>query len=239
MKLLNIPEFLSHKNHNALAIFGCGYSINWITEEQWNILDRDYDTLGMNWYCKKHRPTTWYIVREQCTVPKRLAKNFELDDFYTDIESFRNAIKVVKDMSYRTNNYQHIRNLHKLDGAGYVFKEIQGGCSVKSFRDDIFDEGIHHGKCSIYDALHFAIGMKYEKIVLCGIDLYDNRYFYLPYDQTMEQTIREGNSVTAPHATAPKVVKLISDFIEFWKIPVLVQNRKSLLHGIIPLWDGI
>jgi hypothetical protein len=118
-------------------------------------------------------------------------------------------------MSYRTDNYQHIRNLDKFDGDGFVFKEIYGGCSVKNFRDDIFNEGIHHGKFSMYDALHFAIGMGYKKIVFCGVDLYDNRHFYLPYDKTTKLTEAEGNSANSPHLTAPKALKLVADFMEY------------------------
>jgi hypothetical protein len=72
MKLLSIPDLFERKRHDALVIFGSGYSINWITPEQWAVIDREYDTWGMGWYCKMRRPTTWYMVREQCVTPKRI-----------------------------------------------------------------------------------------------------------------------------------------------------------------------
>lgn len=238
MKLLTIPEFLSNKIHDGLVIFGSGYSINWIPEEEWDVIKHDYDTWGMNWFCKKRYPTTWYMIREQCITPKRCEDGHMLSDLYNDMAYLKKSVKVVKDLSYQAGNFQHIRNLDKIEGCGYVFKEIKGGCSIKNFRDDIFDEGIHHGKCSLYDALHFAVAMKYEKIVLCGIDLYDSRHFYLPYDQAVRLTSLEGNTVDTPHLTANNTVKLVLGFAEYWKIPIFVQNKRSLLAPIIPVWDG-
>lgn len=239
MNLLPIPELLEKKKNDSLVIFGSGYSINWIKEKEWQTIDSYYDTWGMGWYCKKRRPTTWYMVREQCTTPRRIEEGHDLNSFYEDMEWFTESTKVVKDMSYRLDNYQHIRHLDKLDGDGFVFKEIYGGCSVKNFRDDIFNEGIHHGKFSMYDALHFAVGMKYKKIVLCGVDLYDNRHFYLPRGKTTKLTEQEGNGPDSPHLTAHKAVKLFSDFIEHWKIPCFVHNSRSFLTAVMPIWDGI
>lgn len=237
MKLLSVPEFLEHKTHDGLAILGSGFSINWITQEEWLYINGHYDTWAMNWFCKSLRPTTWYLIREQCTVPKRCLPGYELDDFYYCMSFNPGSIKIVKNMDYRVNNFQHTRHLEFFDGAGRVFEEIHGGCSVKSFRDDIFEEGIHHGKCSIYDALHFATGMGYKRILFCGVDLYDNRYCYLPFDQTMPQTLSEGKNITDKHGTADKVVKLVADFVAYYpEIKCSVQNKRSLLYGIVPLW---
>jgi len=119
-----------------------------------------------------------------------------------------------------------------------VFGEIQGGCSPKSFcRDDIFTDGIHHGKGTIYDALHFAVGMHYTEVLFCGIDLYDNRYFYLPRDETLQQTMNEGQSVDAPHLMADKTLRVVGDFAKTYPdIALSVQNKRSLLAEIIPVW---
>jgi hypothetical protein len=238
MKLLSIPEFLNRKQHDSIAIFGSGYSINLITPRQWETIENNYDTWGMNWFCKSRRPTTWYMVREQCASPKRIEEDHTLIDFYDAMRYYAVTTKIVKDMSYRPNNYQHVRNLDNLEGDGYVFNEIQGGCSVKNFRDDIFDVGIHHGKNSMYDALHFAVAMNYKKIVVCGVDLYDNRYFYLPFDTTLQQTKAEGQGVTDPHKTTKVTVQLFGDFLEYWKLPTFIHNPQSVLKKVVPVWDG-
>lgn len=238
MNLLTLPEFVAHKCHEGLVIFGSGYSINMILPDTWTIIRNEYDTWGMNWFCKRHYPTTWYMIREQCITPRRCEEGHMLSDLYEDMGYLKKSVKIIKDLSYQRDNFQHIRNLDKFEGDGYVFNEIKGGCSVKNFRDDIFDEGIHHGKCSLYDALHFAVGMQYKKIILCGIDLYDSRHFYLPYDKAVNLTLLEGNTVDTPHLTASNTKRLMADFVEHWRIPTYVQNKRSLLAGVIPVWDG-
>jgi hypothetical protein len=240
VKLLRPPELLTFKKHDNLAIMGTGYSINWITAEQWNVIDERYDTFGMNWYCKKKRPTTWYLIREQCATNNRVDKDHTLDEFYDCLGYYRDTIKIIKDMSYRRNNYQHAMNLHLIDGLGYVFNEIYGGCSAKSMlRTDIFTEGICHGKCTLYDAIHFAMGMGYKRILFCGIDLYDSRCFYKGYDETLPAVLLEGRNCAAPHLTADNTTQLIKKLVTTWNIPLFVQNKRSLLATIIPVWEGV
>lgn len=237
MRILTIPEFLNRKTKNKIVVFGSGYSINWISGKQQNVIDEEYDSIGFNWYCKSSRPTTFYIVREQCTTPKRIEPGHDLEAFVELMARFKDSTKVVKDMSYRKDNYQWARNHHLLSGEGMVFTEIFGGCSAKSFRDDIFEDGIHHGKSSIYDVLHFCIGMKYEEILFCGIDLYDNRHFYLGYDEPTELLTKENMTVDAPHPTAAKTLKLIEDVKNIYKIKMSVHNPRSLLNQVLPVWE--
>lgn len=237
MRLLSIPEFLNRKTKNKIVIFGSGYSINWITAEQWGIIDSEYDTIGFNWFCKLRRPTTWYIIREQCTTPKRIEAGHDLDSFVELMDYLKSTTKIIKDMSYRKDNYQWARNLNLINGEGYVFPEIAGGCSAKSFRDDIFAEGIHHGKSSIYDVLHFCVGMGYKEILFCGVDLYDNRHFYLGFDEPTELLLKDNLTVDSTHLTAPKALKIIEDTKAVYDIPMYVHNPRSLLTQIMPVWE--
>jgi hypothetical protein len=240
VQLLSKPEFINRKLHDSLVIFGTGYSINFLSENQWHVIDTEYDTFGMGWYCKMKRPTTWYMVREQCSTQSRIDEEHSLDVFYSCMEHYRPSVKLVKDMSYRKNNFQHILNLHKFDGAGHVFNEIYGGCSAKSMmRTDIFDEGICHGKCSMYDALHFAMGMGYKKLLFCGVDLYDSRCFYKGYDDTLKFVLREGRTCATPHRTAENTRSLIKKAFVAWDGEMMVHHKRSLLADIIPLWEVI
>jgi hypothetical protein len=139
-------------------------------------------------------------------------------------------------MNYRGDNFQWARNLDLFNGEGYIFREIPGGCSAKSFKDDIFDEGIHHGKSTIYDVLHFCIGMKYEEILFCGVDLYNNRHFYLGYDEPTELLVKEGIHVTEPHKTLKKTLSIVESVKNTYPIRMYVQDERSMLSQIIPVW---
>lgn len=238
MNQITQQQFLGKKQHDALAVFGTGYSMNRITEEQWTILNTNYDTLGMNWMLKMKRPMTWYIVREQCATPKRIEPGHTLDDFIELMAYQKNSCKIVKDMSYRKDNYQHARNTDKYEGDGYIFKEIQYGCSAKSFQhSDIFEEGIHHGRGTIWDALHFAVQMSYKKIIFGGIDLYDNRYFYLGYDEILEQVRNEGRDQNSQHLLAKRTLGIVQDTYEYYGLSMETINPRSMLNQIIPVWD--
>ena len=238
MRLLSVPEFVNRKQKNKIAVFGSGYSINNITPDMWGVIEDGFDTIAFNWFCKLLRPTTWYVVREQCTTPKRIEPGHDLESFVDLMKHQKSATKIVKDMSYRKDNYQWARNHTLFDGEGFIFKEQAGGCSAKSFRDDVFEDGIHHGKSSIYDVLHFCIGMKYEEILFCGIDLYDNRHFYLGQDEPTECLIKDKMSVHAPHKTLEKTLAIISSIKEVFDIKMTVLNPRSLLTKIIPVWQG-
>lgn len=239
MNLLSIPEFISRKRREGIAIMGSGWSINRITPEQWAVIETNYDTLGFNFYCKSKRPTTWYMVREQCVSKSRIMPGFELEDFFELMKSYTRSCKIIKDLSYNVNNFQHARHLENFDGDGYIFKEPDSGCSAKSFRDDIFSEGIHHGKFTLYDALHFSIAMGYKKILFCGVDLYDNRYFYLPQNETLEYTLKGGDTIDSHHPTAGKAVNLVRAVHELYpEITMEVQNEYSLLKEVVPVWNA-
>lgn len=235
MNLLSVPEFIYRKKRDGIAIMGSGYSINRITPEQWVDIESNYDTLGFNFYCKSRRPTTWYMVREQCVSPSRIMKGFELEDFFELMKSYSTSCKIIKDLSSNVNNFQHARHLENFDGDGFIFQEPDTGCSAKSFRDDIFLTGIHHGKFTLYDALHFSVAMGYIRILFCGVDLYDNRYFYLPENETLEYTLKGGGTIDSPHPTAAKAIKLVGGVRDFYpNIKLEVQNEYSLLREVIP-----
>jgi hypothetical protein len=238
MNILTSDSFRSKKQHSKLAIFGTGYSINYITPDQWVKIETCYDTLGINWMLKLKKPMTWYIVREQCATPKRIEPGHTLNDFIELMAYQKNACKIVKDIGYQKNNYQHAKNINNYEGDGYIFNEIRYECDVKSFKhSDMFKEGIHHGRGTIWDALHFAIQMNYEEIIFGGIDLYDNRYFYLGYDEILEQVKNEGRDQNSPHLLSKRTLKIVQDTIEYYKLPMATINPKSTLNTIMPVWN--
>jgi hypothetical protein len=238
MNALSKSDFLGCKKHDGIAILGTGYSILNITPDIWQDIESKYDTFGMNWFCKSKHPTTWYLVREQANVPKRVHEGHTLDIFFDLMLNYKETCKIIKDQPHKAHNYPFSRNLDKFEGNGIVIKEAYGGCGTKSFGDDIFEIGLWHGKATMFDALHFAIYMNYNKILFCGIDLYDNRYFYLKANETLEQVRKEGRTYEDRHLLADKVVSIVRKTQDWWKRKMYVQNPQSLLTEVIPIWQG-
>lgn len=237
MKILTKEEFFQRKTSDTLAIMGCGYSINHIPKEQWAVITYLCDQFGMNWYCNLMRDTTFYLIREQCVSPKKLEPGSMIDDLLRMVNGIKTTL-IVKRKYGKADNYSHVENLDKFTNDGIVVNELPGKCGPDVFKEDIFAEGVHHGKCTMWDALHFAVFMDYKRIVFCGVDLYDFRYFWLPYEQTRDIVAAEGLTCASPHNQADQTIEIVRRMREtFPDIELFVQNPKSLLATVIPVWN--
>ena len=232
---LSKEDFCSKKTHDAVAVIGSGYSVNAVGPATWRLIKEKYDTIGFNWSCKLHMPMTWYVVREQAASPKRVGLGQTVTDFIKDMERTPSTL-IVKDMSYRIDNYIHAHNTYRFEHKGRLFNEIVGHCSVKNFRDDIFKHGIHHGKNTMTDVLHFVVAMGYRKILFVGVDLTDSRYFWLPYDQPSPLLEREGKKPGDPYSQANNILKMVTGVKELYDIEMAVEHTESLLADVIPVW---
>ena len=101
MNILTKEQFINKKTSDILAVFGTGYSINNLTDPNWNKIESEYDTIGFGWYCKSKRPTTWYVIREQANKPLRQFKNHDLNDLFELMKHYNSSCKIIKDMPYR------------------------------------------------------------------------------------------------------------------------------------------
>lgn len=236
MRLLDREEFMRCKASDTLAVMGCGYSINQISMKQWNCIHNEFDSFGMNWYCNAGRNTTFYMVREQCVAPKKLEKGSMPHDLYRLLNEIDTTL-IVKRNHGNADNYYHVDHLDKYRHDGIVIDDHIGGCDASSFYEDIFETGLRHGKCSIYDALHFAVFMGYNNLIFCGVDLYDSRYFWLKPNETRDIVANDGNTFESKHPQVKNTLNIIKNFMSFYpEISLRVQNPKSALAGIVKVF---
>ena len=241
MNLITKEQLITKKQKSGLAIMATGYSINSITDEQWRCIHEQYDMFGINWFCKSLVPTTWYLVREQACKPLRQCKEqgYTVDNFIDLMRHYEWSCKIIKHPGYRDDHYHYHENIDQFDGDGMIFKEPPRARYADRFVDDIFEVGIHHGKCTIYEPLHFAVQLGYEKILFCGVDLYDNRYFYFDYNETLEQLKGIGRTCASEHLTANNTITLLETFKEsFPHILLAVHNPQSRIASVVPVWEG-
>ena len=111
--------------------------------------------------------------------------------------------------------------------------------------------GLIHKHGTLVDALTFGYYMGYKEIVLVGVDLYDNQYFWVPKGKTVkfskklkreiasDDTIR-GIKATQPHNTVNNgIISLINNWNIYFKkkdIKLSVYNPKSLLNEVLPIF---
>lgn len=238
MKILTQEELRAIKKTKTLIIYGCGLSINDLTPEDKRYL-QICDSLSFNWFCNSNIPTTYYMIREQANIPKRIAEGQELSDLIRMLTSptYIESCLIIHDVSQHSPHALHYPDIIKdifPNNKGIIVKDIKGG-NANNFKDDIFEVGIQHGLCSLTNALHFAIWMGYQRLLFVGIDLYNTKYFWLGNAK------RHGvKSPKQKHPIANATLSILKQTLEIMKIKnpkfrMAVYDQRSLLSEIMPV----
>lgn len=110
---------------------------------------------------------------------------------------------------------------------------------------------VTHGASSITDCINIGFILGFKRIVLCGVDLYDRRYFwhmpgakFIPLPGITDAEVGEyggRGEITARHRTSDRLVGQISEWSEELKargVTLSVQNPKSLLASVLPVYSA-
>ena len=73
--------------------------------------------------------------------------------------------------------------------------------------------------------------MGYEEIVLCGVDLYDRRYFFLSNEETHVTDLGRGETKDSKHSTSSPVTTLIKAWL-----PVFEKKELIFLYITLSLF---
>jgi len=234
------------KKSDTIIIYGCSSSINNISDLEYEDLCK-FDSISFNWFCFSSIPTTYYIVREQANIKKRISGQETPDNFYEYMNhDYRDSCLLIHDISHHSpnaHNYSDHRNISKFKSKKVIIKDtkLKGNDSgVKQWKDgSIFDSGLFHGKCTLTNALHFAVWMGYKKIIFVGVDLYDSRYFWLDDNETRHTVAHKKQTMNSRHQTSKDAVSLVKSVRKYYpKIKMYTYNKKSLLANIIKVWNG-
>ena len=121
----------------------------------------------------------------------------------------------------------------------------------KPFPNILHPHRFCHHNSTLFDALSFAYIMKWKKIVLVGVDLYDTRYFFgrvtKHYTQIIKQEFKNLQNILIETRglirTTAHTTNFFLEKIELWKIKfeeeglnLYVYNPKSLLRKVLPIY---
>lgn len=108
---------------------------------------------------------------------------------------------------------------------------------------------ITHGASTITDCINIGYLLGFKEIVLCGVDLYDRRYFwhvagtsFIPLEGVTDAQIGEYGGVgdtAARHRAAGRLLGQIEKWrrwLEAKDVRLSVQNPKSLLAEVLPVY---
>jgi hypothetical protein len=235
MRIMSREEFLATKASNVFVIFGSGPSINDIEIEQWQVLLKVYDSIGFNFFFKGGIETSYYLIREQCCSPKKIFPD-QTDLIFLAGMRHTQAIKIISAMRHRPENFQWADHLDLIPGAGMVLQDLPVKTSARDFKDDIFSIGLHHGKSTLTNCIHFAVAMGYEEIIFAGVDLNNSGCYWLPKGEVNMMTKAEGRTYRDAHATIGNTLKLIKMLQDESVIKMSVVGSGSALCKILKTW---
>jgi hypothetical protein len=248
----------AHKRSDTLFVLGGGTSINRITPAQWKRIEAA-DSVGFNfWFVHDFVPT--YYVFEPIIETDRAEVFFQL--MALRAREFRNVPIIVKDIAIRSRPLDVSRipgemrsSLHVSNDLYIPALDLDDVRSALSWMATlgIYDQRgrlwfVPHLRASLFYLVFFGLLAGYERIVLCGVDLWNKDYFY---DEARSAYAARGIPVPRnhhegrAHSTVDPAFGLPIDQLLYSvdqlvlkprAVDLLVAFEDSLLHPRIPAY---
>ena len=246
-------DLLSVKASKRVFVFGSGYSLNDVSDEEWRNINK-YDSIGFNGSYHLQKVNFTFLIHRA---------GYETVDGLFEWESFaKQTLSEINQNSYLngtvflfptglTQSYvNNIVGSRFWDPAKPIFHYYTDRFSKNPHRDIGF--GLVQAQGTLCTAISFAVSMGYEEIVLIGVDLYDNRYFWIQDGKTVNwcsvQKKEIASDVNARDLCATDLHNTVNNgviqTIEKWDRyfssiggpKVTVYNEKSLLAKSIKVF---
>ena len=252
-KVIDIENIKRGRRKDIIFIMGSGYSINDITREEWQHIIDVGDTLSFNYFFKgKFVPIKYHICGEITGTPnygsilmnKEHRKNIK--SYYDELFSnpyYKDTIYLLR---YKTDIKKtpvpialwalfYLKAFKNKQVCPYriVIKKD----AILEPSDNIY--AISHCIATLSDAINISYILSYKKIVLVGIDLYDQRYFWLGRNETRDTVLKRDKTYSDIHATADNVLKGMAVWNEYLikkGVRLYIYNPRSLLNKVLPIY---
>lgn len=258
LPLLETLDLRSLKGSETLFVLGSAWSINDIPDDKWNIIAR-HDSIGLNFWpahpfvpkffhfenlAYAHQPVMYDAFR--LLVERRSAAYANTVKIITDLAPI-DMRQIVFELPKGMKNNSYVgfslpvvaRNEEELRaGIGYMR-------SIGAFSPHAKVAWLFKYAGSVIAAMTIAVLMGYKRIVLCGVDLNQQAYFYQLRDRYPEYAGWEFVSRSEAHLTtrrlpwrvpAQSAVYLFKEMIlDPAGIELFVENLASTLYPTVPL----
>jgi hypothetical protein len=231
-------ELKKYKTSDICFVLGSGSSINEITTKQWEIISK-YDTIGINsWVYHDFVPSFYYIELKNSGNERSDIKSFK---YHYDKKKhlYTNTKFISIDKWF--DNLQSILEDHEfIYGVAYNKRQ---NCDCEYGMDP--KRLTHSCGASLSLIIELLYKMKYTKIVLLGVDLYNSGYFWTG-NNSIQNTLIQSNknkNFDENHST----YGMIDFVVEFNKKYMKTLNRvkrgiyigtkNSALYKMVPYFD--
>ena len=235
---LNDTKVLEKKISDTLFIFGSGYSLNSISSHEFSLMEK-CDTLSFNWFiCQNFLDIDFHLIREPSDPNQKTSEFIEEFKGFIKNNKFKNTTYLLQYDLRAETSIELLSNFVFKEGTSiYGFSTKSRGNKSLPSRD--LKGGLIHSAGTLTDCISFAYAMRYKKIILVGVDLYDRRYFWLNDNETRMADIDRGAKCSHTHNTADPIINVMKLWVdEFSKngVELYVYNKKSLLAKYLPVF---
>lgn len=254
--LLNTCDLGSFRRSDTVFILGSGPSVNAISKERWEAIAR-HDTIGFNlWPVHDFVPRIFVF---ESVTPKAGFYSVFMKQMKQRAVEYRDVLKIVTEMrplsdreqlglamaaDFRENYYALetvpvVSRTEEEFAAGLDFVRGKGAFARTNRVEWMFKYG-----GSVVGMISLAIQLGYKQIVLCGIDLGPQEYFY--QDEKLYPHAADWEFVprNEPHLTTRRLPYLVPAQQVLWQmkrvvldpagVGLFVENSNSTLYPKIP-----
>lgn len=256
---ISFTDLNSYKTSDRIFILGSGSSINSISKEKWEHIER-HDSVGLNrWPVHDFVPTyhvfemhsNWFPPSDDPGMVK-FGKEF-IDMLDKRKGAYSNTATILKDTTSLANTdaVDHIPSWLKnrlITSRDSEFKRFVDWESTSKknrlllaylYNSGYFDQGnidvLYRKRGSISYLIHLSVVLGYDSIVLCGVDMIDSNYFFESPEYTESNIpipkIRTTNKDESKHRTVdPHVGKLTLDQVIYDMNDVILNAENIDLY---------
>lgn len=253
-KLQNLSDLIikGYKSSDTIFILGSGDSINHLTEEQWAMINSN-DSLGINFWLIHDFIPTYYMFESTKNIERI---NVLLKLFALKKTQYQHTPLILKNIEYGFPDFHKfppslLPNLYvpyKLNIPGsnsFTFqKSLQ---SILFLRLNQITNLLLMKTASLSMAISFAFSVGYKKIVFCGVDLNNTKYFYeddkyhqrqIPIPPKVQNnTVHNTLSSNYADVTIDEVIFIMNKYLLIPNgIELYIGSKKSALYPMLPYY---
>lgn len=258
LPLLETIELRPSRSSDTLFILGSAQSINAISRERWEIIGK-HDSAGINfWPAHPFVPRFYHFENvaydEQPGVFEALRSLLD-----RRAEAYADTLKIITEVRSRRGRqlvFEIPERMRKNLYLGFSMpvvarneEEFRDGIrfmrSVGAFTPQRTVPWLFKYGGSVIAMMTLAVLMNYRRVVLCGIDLNRQSYFYQDRDLYPDYSDWEFVSKSEMHLTARRLTWLVPAqsavhifnelVLKPAKIPLFVESTESTLFPAVPL----
>jgi hypothetical protein len=228
-RVLHTAELLATRRTDTAFVFGSGRSLLEIDEPGWKRIG-EHDTISLREFPRQRWVRADYHVTGEVDFLDEYARRLRENALYAD------ATFVVQG-GWRGHMGNELVGKRLLPVGARVFRyhRASRGRYAPPSRDPAV---LVHGYNSVIDATNLAVALRFRRIVLAGVDLYDKQYFWLDPGETRgyEKPGIQASSLFTGHDAIVSMLGDWHDVLAPEGVELAVYNPRSLLAERLPVF---